>query len=111
MGTPFRCRLAIVCVLVVPVGLIFCAPFSQGQAGAENEFFTGKVVPLKNAAKKSDQLALVTTEGKEYPLLKDDASLMFFTDARLLKRPMRLTGKLVGDPKVLQVINVHSLKD
>jgi hypothetical protein len=34
---------------------------------------------------------------------------MFYTDPALLRRPMRLTGRLVGEPPRLQVLQVHSL--
>ena len=85
------------------------------------EFYKGKVIPLKDALEKhgvqldadtkEHWLALATDDGKLFPLIKDDASRMFFKDARLLNRPMRLTGRLVADTKLLQVVNVHSLKD
>jgi len=78
----------------------------------------GKVVPMKTVLDKEKikidadaaphWLALVTDEGKVYPLLKDDGSRMFFVDATLQNRPMRLTGRLVGDGQLLQVFQVHS---
>jgi hypothetical protein len=55
-------------------------------------------------------LALVTDDAKIYPLIKDDGSRMFFKDARLLNRPMRLTGRLFPDTHLLQVLEVHSLR-
>ncbi len=51
---------------------------------------------------------MVTDDNKAYPLIKDDASRMFFKDTQLLDRPMRLTGRLIAGSTLLQVINVHS---
>jgi len=80
--------------------------------------FDGKVVPLaglleKFGAKLDDDaspqwLALAGDDGQVYPLIKDDGSRMFFRDPKLLNRPMRLTGRLFGDTKLLQVVDVHS---
>ena len=44
-------------------------------------------------------------KGKVIPL----ADLLAKRDAKLLKRPMRLTGKLIPGTQLLQVINVHSI--
>jgi hypothetical protein len=84
----------------------------------KNDFYSGKVVPLaeildKNGAKLDADaapywLALVTDDGKVYPLVKDAGARMFFKDPKLLKRPMRLTGRLVPGSGLLQVVNVHS---
>jgi hypothetical protein len=83
--------------------------------------FDGQVVPLKDLVEKIGSkldpdaepswLALVTPRGDIYPLIKDEGSRMFFKDATLLKRPMRLTGKLLPKSTLLQVLEVHSLKD
>ena len=53
-------------------------------------------------------LALETDDGKVYPLVKDDGSRMFFKDAKLLNRPMLLTGRLLLGTNLLQVVQVHS---
>ena len=53
-------------------------------------------------------LALQCEDGKVYLLLKDPGSRMFFKDAKLLNRPMRLTGRLVANGALSQVVNVHS---
>ena len=81
--------------------------------------FKGKVVPLagllaKQGAKLDADaepywLALQTDDGKIMPLVKDAASRMFFKDAKLLNRPMRLTAKQIPHSQLLQVINVHSI--
>jgi hypothetical protein len=99
-------------------------PLCGGWAGADksadkNEYYKGKVVPLAELLAKSNVkidadaapylLVLQADDGKLYPLLKDDGSRMFFKDARLLNRPMRLTARLVPKSQFLQVINVHSL--
>ena len=87
-------------------------------AETKPQFFEGQVVPLAEivariGSKLDDDaaphwLALVTRDGKTYPLIKDDGSRMFFKDATLLKRPMRLTGRLLLDTHLLQVVEVHS---
>ena len=89
--------------------------------GTDGRSITTEVVPLAGLLQKQgvklDQdaapswLALVTDEGKMYPLVKDDGARMFFKDARLLNRPMRLTGRLVPGSELLQVVNVHSYKE
>ena len=55
--------------------------------------------------------AIITDDGKSYPLIKDDGGRMFFKDSRLLNRPMRLTGRVVGDGPFFQVFQVHSYLD
>jgi hypothetical protein len=80
---------------------------------------TGKVVPLKGVLEKfgakldadaaATWLALVTDDGKVYPIIKDDGGRMFFKDTRLLNRPMRLTGRLLPDTHLFQVMQVHSV--
>lgn len=81
--------------------------------------FDGKVVTLAGILEKQGakldrdaagvSLALATNDGKTYPLIKDDGSRMFFLDPTLLNRPMRLTGKLLADGKLLQVTQIQSL--
>lgn len=81
------------------------------------EIFIGKVLPLKTALEKAGikvdkdtaGFALVTDDGHIYPLVKDDGGRMFFKDERLLNRPMRLSGKLVADGRLLQVLQVRSI--
>jgi hypothetical protein len=84
----------------------------------KTDFFNGKVVSLADVLNKegvkldadaaSSWMALVTDDGKTYPLVKDAGSRMFFKDVKLLNRPMRLTGRLVPGSSLLQVVNVHS---
>jgi hypothetical protein len=90
-------------------------------AAVKNEYFNGKVVVLADLVEKfgfkldadaaPHWLALSTDDGKIYPLIKDDGSRMFFKDEKLLKRPMRLTARLLPGSQLLQVIEVHSYKD
>jgi len=80
--------------------------------------FEGKVVPLADLLAKSNVkldadadpswLALVTDDGKTYPLIKDPGSRMFFQDKRLRNRPVRITGKL-HEGALLQALLVHTL--
>jgi hypothetical protein len=85
----------------------------------KNEYYTGKVVGLADLLAKSNTkidpdavpflLVLHADNGKLYPLLKDNGSRMFFKDAKLLNRPMRLTAARIPNSEILQVISVKSL--
>ena len=113
MFTRFRRRLG----LLVAV-LMACMPAAAQQPPAKMQYFNGKVVPLATVLEKQGVkldadaadhwLALVADDGKVYPLIKDDGSRMFFKDAKLLNRPMRLTARLLSGSQMLQVVNVHS---
>lgn len=109
--------------LILGALLFMTAPLvvAQGdntKAPIKTEYFNGKVVPLVDVLAKEGAkldadaaphwLALVTDDGKVYPLVKDAGGRMFFKDAKLLKRPMRITGRLVPGTPFLQAINVHS---
>jgi hypothetical protein len=110
-------RLGILAALVLSL-----LPMWFGRAGdappLKTEYFKGKVVPLVDALAKFGAkldadaaphwLALVTEGGKVYPLIKDASSRMFFKDAKLLNRSMRVTGRLYPGSHLLQVVNVHS---
>ena len=105
----------------VALTIIALAPARSDEPQSKPSFFNGKVVPLKEIVEKIGSkldadaepswLALVTDKGDIYPLIKDEGSRMFFKDATLLKRPMRLTGKLLPKSTLLQVLEVHSMKD
>jgi hypothetical protein len=85
----------------------------------KSQVYIGKVVPLAGLLEKFGSrldaeaaphwLALVTEERQIYPLIRDDGSRMFFKDEKLLNRPMRLTGRLFQDTRLLQVLEVQSL--
>ncbi len=92
------------------------------QSGAlKLETFDGTVVPLAELLDKQGVkldadaapywVALVSDSGKVHPLVKDAMGRMYFTDKKLLRRPMRIIGRLVPGSDLLQAINVHSLKD
>src|SRR5262245_25901261 len=79
------------------------APFTSPKPeDVKPRYFEGKVVPLDDVVAKSGTkldadaapywLALVTDDGKVYPLVKDGGSRLFFRDKALLNRPMRLWG-------------------
>jgi hypothetical protein len=86
----------------------------------KTQFFNGKVVSLAGILDKAGVkidpdasphwLALLTDDGKVYPLVKDAGARMFFKDPLLLNRPMRLTGRLVAGSQLLQVVSVHSYR-
>jgi hypothetical protein len=113
---------------VIRIGLVFALGLStlplwvaRAAQPAKAQDFTGKVVPLGDVlgpfGAKLDPdaaphwLALVADDGKVYPLIKDNGSRMFFKEPKLRGRPMRLTGRLLPGSQLLQVLNVHSLKD
>ena len=83
------------------------------------ENYTGKVKPLAEMVAQigskldSDAaqhwFALVTEDGKIYPLVKDTGARMFFADKRLLDRPMRVRARLLPGTQLMQVLEVHSL--
>jgi len=104
--------------LAVCAGLTCClAPLLA--APAKHQTYTGKVVPLADLVGKVGStldadaaphwLALVSADGKVYPLIKDAGARMFFKDRALLNRPMRLTGRLLPGSQLLQVVEVQSL--
>ena len=110
-------RLGIVIALAVSL-----LPLLAGAKPADEkvETFTGKVVPLADLVAKSGSrldadaaphwLALVTDDGKVYPLVKDAGARLFFKDPALLNRPMQLTGKLLPGSQMLRVLTVRSVK-
>jgi hypothetical protein len=108
-------RYALMAFCLTPLAITFAGPAPKT---TKNEYFKGKVVPLAGLVEKVGSkldadagpywLALVTDEGQIYPLIKDDGSRMFFKDAKLLDRPMRLTGRFLAKSQLLQVVEVHS---
>ncbi len=90
----------------------------RAQPGEKTAYYQGNVVPLDKVLAKADVkldadavpywLALAGADGKVYPLVKDAGARMFFKDARLLNRPMRLNARPVAGGALLQVIGVHS---
>ena len=121
MTTLSRRRLALgaACLLALGPFLVGAASGQRPGPAAGLSQFEGKVVPLADlvarAGGKLDAdaaphwLALVSTDGKAYPLVKDDGSRLFFKDRALLNRPMRLTGRLLPGSQLLRVLAVHSL--
>jgi hypothetical protein len=110
-------RLGICAALALGLSpLLVAAP--PAKAPARTEAYDGKVVPLAGVLEKmgarldpdaaAASLALVTDDGKVYPLVKDDGSRMFYKDKRLLDRRMRLTGRVLADVGMLQVVQVNS---
>jgi hypothetical protein len=106
--------------LAVCAALAFCLAPLLAAAPMPSQQYTGKVVPLADLVGKVGSkldadaaphwLALVTADGKIYPLIKDGGSRMFFKDKALLHRPMRLTGRLLPGSQLLQVLEVNSLR-
>ena len=110
-------RLGLLAAFALALSPFLFAPANQ--AAAKPQFYTGKVLPLAALLGKSGirldrdaaplSLALLADDGKIYPLLKDEGSRMYYLDARLLNRPMRLTGRTFADTRLLQVLQVHSV--
>jgi hypothetical protein len=109
--------------VVLGLACVIClAPVLVGAGGrpspGKTDYFKGKVVPLADLVARAGSrldpdaepywLALVSEDGKVYPLVKDSGSRMFFKDPALLKRPMRLTGRLLPGSQMLQVLAVHA---
>jgi hypothetical protein len=117
MKTTLSRRAALVAALALALSPALCA---LGGAAGKARYFQGKVVPLaKLLEKKGVQLdkdaaplwlALAGDDGKVYPLIKDAGSRMFFKDAKMLDRTVRLTGQLLADSQLLQVVNIHTVK-
>ncbi|MFO0864425.1 MAG: hypothetical protein U0744_07205 [Gemmataceae bacterium] len=107
---------------IAVAALVAVSPlFAVVNAPAALTDFRGKVVPLADLLAKQNikldadagptSLALATDEGRIYPLIKDAGARMFFKDAKLLHRPMVLSGQLAKGSELLQVVTVRSLKD
>lgn len=109
-------------VALALAAVVACVPLftraEDAKPAAKTEYFKGQVVPLSDIVAKTSSrldpdaapywLALVSEDGKTYPLVKDSGSRMFFKDPALLKRPMRLTGRLIPASQLLRVTAVHS---
>lgn len=100
--------------------LPLCGGWAGDKKSADKpQFLNGKVVPLADILAKSNTkldadaapftLVLQADDGKLYPLIKDNGSRMFYKDAKLLNRPMRLTAVKVPNSEILQVISVKSV--
>jgi hypothetical protein len=118
MTTRTLIRLGLCAVLAVGFSPLFLSRAGGVTEKIKTEYYKGKVVPLAEIMEKMGAkldadaapcwLALVSDDGKIYPLIKDDGSRIFFKDTRLLNRPMRLTGRLLPGSHLLQVVEVHS---
>jgi hypothetical protein len=114
---PFLRRASVVLLTLPCIALCIGAVLSADKP--QNETFKGQVKTLASVLEKSGvkldpdaapfSLVLVADDGKIYPLVKDDGSRMFFKDERLLNRDMQLTGRLLRNSQLLQVVTVHSI--
>jgi hypothetical protein len=114
-----KIRAGLVLALVFALTPVFGGWAQDKTPADKNAFYTGKVVPLAELLAKDGTkidadaapltLVLQTNDGKLYPLVKDVGARMFFTDAKLRKRPMRLTARRIPNSDFLQVINLHSI--
>jgi hypothetical protein len=111
-------RLSLILACLIGLAPLFAGGGEAKKPAAKIDDYKGKVVPLADVLAKAGAqldpdaapywLALVGEDGKIYPLVKDSGSRMFFQDRELLKRPMRLTGRLLPNSRLLQVTAVHS---
>jgi hypothetical protein len=106
--------------LALLLALLFAlAPFFAAAAPKKLDSFSGKVVPLSKVLAKAKidldpdaaahWLALVTADGKVYPLIKNAGSRAFFQDKSLHDRPMQLLGRVVEGSQLLQVNTINSV--
>jgi hypothetical protein len=119
MISPVRKRLALGAALALGLAPVWLAWADAAAPKIKTQEFTGKVTPLAKLLEKFGSkldpkaaphwYGLVTKDGKVYPLIKDDGSRMFFNDAKLLNRPMQITGKVFPGSHLLQVLGVHSI--
>lgn len=115
---PHRRRIGIVLAICVGLAPVLLAP---AQTDKKTQFYVGKVVALNSVLEKESVvvdkdaapfcLALVTDDGKVHPLIKDVGSRLFFTDPAMLNRPVRLTARPVAGGALLQVFQIHTIKD
>ena len=112
MPSTRRCWLFVACLAgLVPL-------LAAGEPRPKPETFTGKVEPLADVVARAggrldadagSALVLTTDDGKELYLLKDAGARLFFKDKALLRRPMRLTGRVLPGSGLLQVSVVRSV--
>lgn len=118
---PHSRRLGLCLAFVFALVPLLSAGGGPAKAPPKMAYYKGKVVPLADLAARAGAkldtdaapywLALVTEEGKVYPLFKDSGSRMFFKDKALHNRLMRLRGRLLPGSGVLQVVAVNSYRD
>jgi hypothetical protein len=111
-------RLILALACAIGLAPLFAGAGDPKTPPAKIEYYKGKVVPLADLVAKTGSrldsdaaphwLALVSDDGKVYPLVKDSGARLFFKDPALLNRPMRLTGRLLPGSQILRVTAVHS---
>jgi hypothetical protein len=57
------------------------------------------------------QLAFCTDDGKVLPMVRDVGSRRFYNDPKLLNRPMQVRARFVAKGALLQILDVHSVRD
>ena len=111
-------RLMLVALLAALGLALPCLAPSAESEKPKTESFKGKVKTLAAVAEKAGakldpdaaptSLVLVADNGNIYPIIKDDGSRLFFKDDILLNREMLLTGRLLRNSQLLQVVAVQS---
>jgi len=114
-------KLANVTIAVLAVLSALITQATSAEPETKTVQLEGKVVPMAAILEKFGSrldpeaaphwLALVTNDGKTYPLIKDDGARLFFSDPRLQNRAMRISGRLFQDTHLLQVLSVNSVKN
>lgn len=115
-----RRQMLVLCALIVAALPMWVALAEEKPKEPKRLTLTGQIVPIADLVKDigsrldpdavSLWLALVTKDGKIYPLIKDSGSRMFYKDKALLKRPMRIVGRVLPGSQLLQVLEFHGLK-
>ena len=102
--------------------LALAAVFVGSEADAQTAApitLVGEVAPLADVLEKrkiphdpdaKNALVLVLKDEKFVPLVKNEASRLFYLDKRLLHRPMQLTGSYVPGSEMFNVAQVRSVK-
>lgn len=117
MTTSWVRRVLVLFACAACLAPLFAADVKKAEAPVVE--LQGQVVPLADLVAKSGSkldadaeataLVLVADDGKVYTLVKDGGARLFFKDKALLKRPMKLTGRLLPGSQILQVASVHSI--
>lgn len=114
-----RCRAAASVLLLALLAHVSPGRPTDPPADGSPAVVAGKVLPLAAALEKvgvkadkdSTGVALVTDEGRVYPVVKEELSRMLFVEEQLQNRPVRLAAKLVPGTMFLRVTAVQTVKD
>src|SRR5262245_37757560 len=110
-------RSAALCMVWVLTGLIVGAdnpPRANGDKSIdgsmrqESKDGTKAVVTDSSPA---DRVLLITADGQNYTIVRDELSEMLFLDPKWHERSVRLSGRLQKDSKAFKLDKIQSVKD